>query len=134
MKKIVLSTFVLFAFSASIILFQISCKKEARADTSATTTTVVQQNKIIYVKPGTAPGGEVWTANYDGTNAQKININLPTGLGFMAFVKISPDHKTLFLSLGAISTGIINGIYSCNIDGSNLVLVTSGNSTIADAY
>jgi hypothetical protein len=34
MKKLLLSSIVLFLFSASMVLFQISCKKEAKAETA----------------------------------------------------------------------------------------------------
>ena len=86
MKKIILSTIVLASFSVSIILFQISCKKSADAATLTSSTGIQQQNKIIFVKniPLVAPGtsglyqGQIWSANYDGTNQQQINITLPT--------------------------------------------------------
>jgi hypothetical protein len=170
MKKILLSTVVLLAFSLSIILFEISCKKTANADSPtytltpattsklggvipdgstisvdangkiSTTSSGTQQNKLLYGVYGTQPdGNEIWTANYDGTNAQKINIILPTGLAIDDNnLTISPDHKTIFFSVftpTASSGGYF--IYSCNIDGSNVQKVLTGGGsgdTIGIAY
>ena len=161
MKKILLSTVVLAAFSFAIILFQISCRKTANADSPsyilpvATTTrlggvipdgstiavdasgkismvtTNVQQNKILYgVYGAQANTDEIWTANYDGTNAQKIAISLPAGLAIdVDNLALSPDHKTIFFSVftpTANSGGYF--IYSCNIDGSNVKKVVSGSA------
>jgi hypothetical protein len=170
MKKIFLSTAILCAFSFSIILFEISCKKTANADAPSYTlppatisklggvipdgTTIAvdgngkistigsntQQNKILYGVYGTqADGNEIWTANYDGSEAQKINITLPSGLAIDDNnIGISPDHKTIFFSVftpSASSGGFF--IYSCNIDGSNVKKVINGGGngdTVGIAY
>jgi len=164
MKKILLSTIVLLAFTLSVVLFQVSCKKEANAQTSsytlppATTSklggvipdgttisvdgngkistsgnVVQQQNKILYVVYGSQPNtDEIWSANYDGTNAQKINIVLPTGLaiGDTNFT-ISPDRKMIFFSVFS-PTGGTGSIYACNIDGSNPHKIISNGPAGAD--
>lgn len=152
MKKILLSTIVLTLFATSLILFDISCKKSANADspsyilTPATTsklggvipdgTTISvdgsgkistvgssasQQNKILYL---TSDGG-IGTANYDGTNAQKLNIILPTGYSIDSGnnLQISPDHKTIFFAVSS-TAGEFN--FACNIDGSNVHKVIAG--------
>jgi hypothetical protein len=137
MKKLLLSTIVLLAFSVSIILFQLSCKKSADAATPITSAAVQQQNKIIYVKniPIVAAGtsglyqGQIYSANYDGTNQQQINITLPTGLyiSYTPNVVLSPDQKTIFFSVSDINNVI--GIYSSSIDGTNTKPVIAPNST-----
>ncbi|MDB4921897.1 hypothetical protein [Mucilaginibacter sp.] len=158
MKKILLSTIVLIAFSFSIILFQISCKKEAKAQTSSSLTpattsklggvipdgetiavdaagkiSVAQQGKIVFIKYGSATSqSEVWTANYDGSGAAKVNLALPVDLSVAAHANISPDHKTLFVSVFDAKGNA--GIYSCGIDGSNPKLIISGNIDVTDAY
>jgi len=139
MKKILLSTIVLTAFSFSIILFQLSCKKSAVAASSAEAT-IQQQNKIIYEKNFPLPGtgaiyGEIWTANYDGSNQQKINITLPSGLfvSYTSFVKLSPDEKTIFFRVDNVA-GDKNGtgFYSANIDGTNPKLIIANDGAIDD--
>lgn len=158
MKKILLSTVVLIAFSFSIILFQISCKKDAKAQSSsnlapATTTklggvipdgstiavdaagkiSVAQEGKIVFIKYGSATSqSEVWTANYDGSEAAKVNLVLPSTLSVAAHANISPDRKTLFVSVFDAKGNA--GIYSCGIDGSNPKLIVTGNIDITDAY
>jgi len=146
MKKILLSTLVLTAFSFSIILFQFSCKKQVYADTQTTSTQ--QQNKIIYLKDIYGSGkilfdqAEIWTANYDGTGQAKINITLPTNYVIaIENPQLSPDRKTMFFdAFQTNGTEDITSwsIYACNIDGSNVhqVVAADGNNatTIAQAY
>lgn len=176
MKKLLLSTLVLLSFSISIILFQLSCKKSADAQSPsfvlspATTAKLggvipdgstisvdangkisaisnsVQENKLLFVKifiagNGNAnkfDSGEIWTANYDGSNQQKLNVTLPNGIVISTNgIKLSPDHKTIFF--GAYSPGVANpnlgsieSIYSCNIDGSNGHQIINGGTAIAE--
>ncbi|MBB6273143.1 Tol biopolymer transport system component [Pedobacter cryoconitis] len=128
MKKILLSTIVLFAFSLSILLFQVSCKKEATAKTS--TPGQNSLNIILYAKSFNSNNSysqEIWMSGYDGSNQKKINIQLPSGIVFSEGIepKLSPDGKTIFFEAGAAgsSSGNISyqtDLYSCNIDGSNL--------------
>jgi hypothetical protein len=138
MKKILLSTIILTAFSFSIILFQISCKKSADAATSTTSTGTIQQNKIIYTRNLPVSGAqgiyycEIWIANYDGTGQQKINISLPTGLfvNYTTFVRLSPDQKTIFFDVADAKQDNINtGFYSANIDGTNAKLIHQNDGT-----
>ncbi|MDP9080036.1 MAG: hypothetical protein M3O71_21630 [Bacteroidota bacterium] len=171
MKKILLSTIILFSFAVSIILFEISCKKTANAQSSfilfpATTSklggvipdgttisvdatgkistmsnnSLQQQNKILYGTYGSTDAtNAIWTANYDGSNAEKLNITLPTGLAIdIESLAISPDHKTIFFS---VYTPALNSggyfIYACNTDGSNTHKIIAGSAngnTIGIAY
>lgn len=68
MKKLLMGSLALTLFSISIIIFQMSCKKDATAQTN-NTSGIIQLNKILYSKnpTGTSGNGEIWTANYDGT-------------------------------------------------------------------
>jgi len=151
MKKILLSTAVLTVFSLSVILFQISCKKSADAATPSTSTSVQQENKILYsTDEGTVVNGfnieKLHTANYDGTNVTDINLVLPAGVSLVhahnaAYYGnpcISPDHKTIFFEvvIKGTSNAVSFAIYSCNIDGSNphQISTTNKNPAIAVAF
>jgi hypothetical protein len=176
MKKLLLSTIVLLAFSISIIVFQLSCKKSADAQTSTYTLlpatisrlggvipdgttisvdasgkistisngSVTQQNKILFQKDlysgagntNKFDSGEIWSANYDGTNQQKVNVALPTGfvITLGSNIKLSPDGKTIFFDAFFPGTNYPTtstpwSIYACNIDGSNVRLIIQGTST-----
>ena len=129
MKKVLLSAIVLTVFSLSLLLFEISCRKTAKAQSPAyvlpvattsklggvipdgttisvdgtgkistvASTLAPQAGKIIYlILSSSASNNQIWTANYDGSGAQKINITLPTNFFIDGDVKISPDHKTIF--------------------------------------
>lgn len=125
MKKILLSTIVLFCFSLSIILFQISCKKTAEAQgTAPTTIEIPQQNKIIFIKnffDGSRSSSEIWTSDYNGSNRKKINIQLPTGASLRdEQPSLSPDKKTMFFTTSVQGK---SSIFSCNLDGTNVKLI-----------
>ena len=120
MKKLLMGSIALTMFAISMIVFQLSCKKEANAQT--TTTGLTQLNLLVFTKLNktTVPGvQEVWTANLDGTNQKKISITLPTNLSIGDNVRLTPDGKTIIFE-GVDYTNSYSLIYSCSIDGSNL--------------
>lgn len=128
MKKLLLGSMALLLFSSAILIFQISCSKSVQAGTSEPP----QQNKILYFKSGTAANGygEIWTANYDGSNQKKIEISLPSGvtLSVDGGPKLSPDRQTIFFNVRETinPSDIRFHIYSCKIDGTNLHRVVEG--------
>lgn len=130
MKKLLMGSIVLTVFSTSMLLFQVSCKKDANAQTSGTTG-LAQLNKIIY-RAYYNNVSDIYTSNYDGSNRTKVNIILPAGVtitnGYSQdfILKLSPDGKTIFFS-GVTSSSTYPepvNIYSCNIDGSNVNKIT----------
>jgi Tol biopolymer transport system component len=136
MKKLLLGSASLMLFSIAMAIFQISCKKEASAETNTTST--LQLNKIIYSKilrdtGGEYKGLEIWTANYDGTGQTKVNITLPDGTSFGEGMvpKMSPDGKKVFFTAGpSFSSGsgysVRTSLYSSNIDGSGVLAIIQG--------
>jgi hypothetical protein len=135
MKKILLSTIVLLAFTVSILLFQISCKKEAKASPAAAVN--APQNKIIFIRnfevtsPAATTYSEIWIANNDGSNPQKLNITLPSGIVVGdGGTKLSADGKTIFFTAYTPSKAGAS-IYGCNLDGSNVHLVIDKASSTA---
>lgn len=101
-----------------------------------------QQNKILFVKSfvsGQTEWSEIWTANYDGSNAQKINITVPAGMTIDGELgpTISPDRQTIFFSMSNTTTNV-NHIYSCKLDGTNVLKIVDGTGTsevnIGSAY
>ncbi len=139
MKKILLSTCILTAFSLSVILFEMSCKKTVNGTSPTTVIGVNQINKIVYTKNLPLPGSqglyyaEIWTANYDGSNAQKINITLPAGLfvEYATFVKVSPNQRTIFFHVeNAAHDKNGTGFYSADIDGKNAKLIVPNDGTV----
>ncbi len=119
MKKVLLSSITLFLFSASIMMFQISCQKEANANIN----NVAQQNKLVYIKKASALPYEVWTCNLDGTNQTKVPIVFPVGLTLEnGEVTISPDGSKIVLGLNGFSPDV-KYIYTCNLDGSSMTKI-----------
>lgn len=134
MKKLIMGSIALFLFSASIMMFQMSCKKDAIAQTANTAS---QIGKIIYGKAVASPaqGFQVWIANYDGSDAHQIAIAVPANSYISSAPKVSPDGKTLFFNTEYITKdtpGSPNyAIYSCNIDGSGVKQLTTNSNTLS---
>ncbi len=116
MKKLLLGSLTLLIFSLSIMIFQISCKKDANAGPVG----VTQVNKICYFIYDMATAvAQIWTANYDGSSQSPINITLPGNYSFRSEnCSLSPDGQKIFFI--AFDGGGANHIMSCNIDGTNL--------------
>ncbi|MBS1639927.1 MAG: hypothetical protein JSR12_07710 [Bacteroidetes bacterium] len=148
MKKLLLGSVVLAVFSMVIILFQLSCQKTASAQTT-NGSGLTQLNKILFTKyisngNNSVSTEEVWTSNYDGTNAVKVNIVLPSGIVFTdgMLPRLSPDGKKIFFNAGAVNSGGYNSnadIYSCNIDGSGVTKIidkggSNNNIILGGAY
>ena len=127
MKKLLLSSIVLFIFSLSILIFQISCKKSAKADQPQETTSAIA-GKILYMVDNGSNNASFWTANYDGTDKQKLNITLPSGYNYVYHFRISPDGKKIIIGFDP------SDIYSCNIDGSDMKKVIDGSTAGFDLY
>jgi hypothetical protein len=126
MKKLLLSSVILLLFSASVMLFQLSCKKEVLAQIPA-----LQQNKIIYLNQC---NNLLYSANYDGSNKTVIPISLPAHYIVDDILSISPDRKTIFIStLDTIKLGVPS-LYRCNADGTAPQEIASQGGTSAEAY
>lgn len=124
-----MGSIAILCFSIAISIFQISCEKEAIAQSSSTTQ---QQGKIIFSKyliTNTIGSSEIWTANYDGSNQTKIPITIPAGMEIEGNIGLSPDGQTLFF---AIWDGSKSSLYKCKIDGSGLTKIVSNTSSNVD--
>lgn len=131
MKKLLLGSIALTTFSIAIIIFQLSCKKTADAQTS--TTGLTQLNLILFTKHITSSSTtttELWTANLDGSNQKKIPITLPAGQELQE-ARLTPDGKKVIFDASYVSGSIANKgayVYSCNIDGTNLTKIVDNTS------
>ena len=127
MKKLLLSSVILLTFAVSLLIFNVSCKKEAKAQSSQP---IAQQSKIIFIK-SVSNEEQIWTANYDGTNQQEINLTLPVGSSIDGISSISPDRKTIFVP---VWNGSVDDLYTCNVDGSNLKKIISNTGSNVISY
>lgn len=128
MKKLLMSSAVLITFSLAIIVFQMSCKKEVLAQTSSS-------SLVIYSKGSSSGNSEIWKANIDGSNQQKLNIILPSGYtlnvnGDGGQLVFTSDKQKIILKAG---NGTSNSLFSCSVDGSNLTKIVDGIGTSFDA-
>lgn len=118
MKKVLLSSITLFLFSASIMMFQISCQKEANARISESPT------RIVFAK-GNGSTLEIWYCNSDGSGMNELNITT-TFDKIYRVIETPVDNKIFFT---ARETSTVNpNLYSCNLDGSNVQKLTNETS------
>ncbi|WP_156166747.1 hypothetical protein [Pedobacter sp. BMA] len=129
MKKLFMSSLVLFFFAVSIFTFQLACKKELRADLPPLPST--QLNKLIYVVNG-YPNYEVWTSYYDGSGAKNLNVQFPGNKSNYEIdgFHFSPDGKKIFASLYDLTTKR-SSIYSWDGDGTNMKKVVDNGMMVS---
>lgn len=124
MGAIALSTFAI-----ALTLVQMSCSK---TDAQTPLSNPTQVGKILFGR-NVSGGYEIWSVNYDGTNAAPISIDLPPNVFLVSNVdskgiKVSPDGQKLFFIGGTIENNYQRAsVYSCNLDGSNVQQIVQGN-------
>ena len=115
MKKLLLGSFSLFLFSLAVLTFQISCKEEVTA-------TDLQENKsaenVFILKKNQIGDKEFWMMNSDGSNLQKLDINLPDNVDPM-FLRLTPDKQYLLI----ITSNAGANIYRYEINSSELTKI-----------
>lgn len=114
MKRILLASIILTLFSCSLLIFQISCRQEAVAQTTGSS------NVIPFVS-WTSGKGSLYTINVDGTNQRLLNIGMEA-----TFVYGIVNNKIVYV--GRLSGSSTGQLYTCNIDGSSPTLLSSGAS------
>ena len=117
MKKLLQSSTALLLFSISLLLFDISCKKEINAQANTTDTTPKTLGILVYVKNSQ----EIWKCNFDGSNQTRINFEIPTGSYIYRGISISPDAKKIFFTL---TDNVGNWVASVNFDGTGFIKIT----------
>lgn len=132
MKKLLLGTLVLLAFNAAIIITQMSCKKEAQAETP-----VVRPSLVLYItyakNADNTPTGEIWACLLDGTNKKKLNITLPENIRIGDRASLTLDQRTVvFDTYEIVSTNPYKakdgGIYTCSTSGGTAQKIVDGNA------
>ena len=151
MRKILLSSFVLILFSVSIILFEISCKKTAAAQTTTLTKDQIlvsktwKVDKLSHVISGQyssyANGGTNTTGiNYDNTrftfkeNGTGTNIDASGTTYSFIWQFTSTDKRTMQLTLnGTTNTWDMLEITD-NYLHATVNLILGGNSNNIEAF
>ena len=133
MKTLLKSSILLLLFSFSLLVFNLSCKKESTAQN--TSTSIQNLGILVFAKDGDK-ANEFWTSKYDGTGQVKITISaLPsTGEIVKDNIQLSPDGKKFFFVANTNPTNqnSLDAIYSCNIDGSGLTKLVDNIDEFSD--
>jgi hypothetical protein len=138
MKK----TIIILLFSAiAFTSLQIACSK-SEAQTSPTTG-FTPLNKLVFTKSlGNDVPREIWTCNYDGSNATKVNLPSTLFLKENPVAVLSPDGKKIFFSASTTPANLPGGynnstfsnlldLYSCNLDGTSLTKIVDRGTGIS---
>jgi hypothetical protein len=142
MKKLLLGSIVLSAFSVSVALFQMSCNKTSNAQGSNPITT---QSKFVYLVEGGVTGagsdnGQIWIAGLDGTGAQQVNITMPSGYVVDGSSECNPivtSNGATLVFLGYDSSLQQQALFSCGINGGSAVKIkdiTKGQAYLGNAF
>lgn len=136
MKNLLLSSVVLLIFAFANIIFMFSCQKTLNGNDLE-----IQANEtIVFMKTSKlccddAP--EIWRIDVDGSNEKRINVNLgnlklyfePNILSRNGVpLLVSSSGKKLFLILESSDFPDKNYLYSCDIDGTNLIKISESDN------
>lgn len=122
MKKFYLGALILLGFNVAILLTQMSCRKEASAQSD--NSGFKPANLILFYKNAAK---ELWLANIDGSNQRKIPIAVAAGFE-VGYGRLSADGRTVVFERYKSATGENAGIYSCALDGNNMKMIVAENS------
>jgi Tol biopolymer transport system component len=115
MKKLLLSSIILLLFSCSLLIFQVSCQKEANARQSD----VSNQNKILFTR-ATDISSEIWIADSDGRNQRKINFSLLPNEKMNPNISISPDNSNIYITTSEkVGNYYRARLYTIDLNGNN---------------
>lgn len=104
--------------------------------TNNNSNTVSSTGLIFYTKRYPSPDG-IWKANIDGTNQQQIIINLPSGFTLSVnndggqIILTSDKQKIIFKGENSLTNTV--SLFSCNVDGTNVLKLIDNVGTSFDA-
>jgi len=119
---------VLLLFSFSIIIFQMSCKKSASAQSSNSTVTTVAFIKVV---GGNAFTSQIWIGTSTGGSITQVPI--PSTYVITSVENIVTNGIVLFSAQHGTSP-VYTDLFSCKIDGSNITQLTTEPSTTTQIY
>jgi hypothetical protein len=128
MKKLLMASAVLFLFSASIMMFQISCSKTASAGTNSTNST--------FTKVFTQYYEVVKSYNISGTSTGSFTVTKPSNYPNIALRLVGADNINLFFSgkpIGSpISTINPQVFFKTNHSGGNPTIIITSSIEMAE--
>jgi hypothetical protein len=119
MKKLLITSTTLFLFSASILMFQISCSKDANAGNSGGSGTM-SQGKVLILKSN---NNTFQFAIIDKNGLETIiNLNLPTPYSQIDQDEYTTDGNIIFFkAYDMTNPNDPNGaLFTCDMNGGNV--------------
>lgn len=119
-KRLLFGAFALLVFSAAMIITQMSCKKEAKADTNPPTGQVglTQLNTILIYEtaPLSSPKELIRVLDLDGKSKGNVVFDLPNNERY-AGAKLTPNGKAIILATAPKDQTGKAKLYSLDITG-----------------
>jgi hypothetical protein len=116
MKKLLITSATLFLFSASILMFQISCSKDANAGNSGGSG-IMSQGKVLILKSSAQGSSQFATIDKNGIETI-ITPNLPAPYSYISKNRYTTDGNTIYFV--AIGANVTSSLFTCDINGSNV--------------
>jgi hypothetical protein len=120
MKKLLLTSLTLFLFSASILMFQMSCSKDANAGNSGGSGTL-GQGKFLMIKSESSPA-QFAIIDKNGTESI-ITPNLPAPFNSIDGKYFGTDGNVIFFQAyddGSSNPSQKYSVFSCDMNGGNV--------------
>jgi Tol biopolymer transport system component len=127
MKKLLQSSIILFLFSASLLMVDISCKKQANAKVNA----ITNEGKIVYL----SNEGKLWIMNNDGTDRHEIPVAIPsTHQVSNGPIAVSGDGTKIIFTLATNAVPTKFDLFTCNMDGADVTRILEDPSAIVSSF
>jgi len=129
MKRLLLGAIALMAFSAALIITQISCQKDASAQTSVLSTpNLIVMLKIFNANDASTFRSEIWIAGLDGSNQHKVNVSIPSEESIKNVRLNNDGTKVVFSTIIKGDIHQAGNVYVCTTSGTGLTKIIDGSA------
>jgi hypothetical protein len=129
MKKLLMGSVALILFSVSVVVFQVSCSKDAMAGNDDDNG---GKGKMVLYKISTDAGGDqnneqLWLMESNGSNRHRVNIVFPQNDFFITSARlVDKGTKIILFAIKFNEVDNYRVAYKCNLDGSGLTQLFQG--------
>ena len=131
MKKLLMSSAVLFLFSASIMMFQISCSKTANAGNN---TSAGGGNNVIWIQNESGQNITFRTMNVNDGSFKDINMTLPSQFNQTGEKFLACNGSLIIFT--AFKSGLAGSqkICTCDMNGNNVKTYNNFSDNFTDLF
>jgi hypothetical protein len=131
MKKLLMASAVLFLFSASIMMFQISCSKTANAGTGGS---AASGNNVIWIQNEIGQNITFRTMNVNDGTFKDINMTLPSQFDQTAEKFLACNGNLIIFAAFKSGSSGSQKICTCDMNGSNIKVYNNFSDDYSDLF